>query len=147
MEISADLLILLTLIIGLFVVNRYMNQQQAASQALQFEALLAQQSSPELDIEGRFAAVSAQQMQHNTEQLLVLAEQRMKVEREKSSGELKSTKEGIEHLIKPIVEQLGALKLPPTRWKKSAHKPTATSRVTSINSVIEPMLLAKKPTI
>ena len=46
MEISADLLILLTLIIGLFVVNRYMNQQQAASQALQFEALLAQQSSP-----------------------------------------------------------------------------------------------------
>ena len=64
MEITADLLILFTLIIGLFVVNRYMNQQQAASQTRQFEALLAQQSSPELDIEGRFAAVSAQQMKH-----------------------------------------------------------------------------------
>ncbi|MAZ42386.1 MAG: hypothetical protein CMB19_00360 [Euryarchaeota archaeon] len=118
MEISADLLILLTLIIGLFVVNRYMNQQQASSQALQFEALLAQQSSPELDIEGRFAAVSAQQMQHNTEQLLVLAEQRMKVEREKSSGELKSTKEGIEHLIKPIVKQLDELKAATNKMEK-----------------------------
>ena len=39
MEISADLLILLTLIIGLFVVNRYMNQQQAASQAVSYTHL------------------------------------------------------------------------------------------------------------
>lgn len=118
MEITADLLILFTLIIGLFVVNRYMNQQQAASQTRQFEALLAQQSNPELDIEGRFAAVSAQQMKHNTDQLLALAEQRMQVEREKSSGELKSTKEGIEHLIKPIVDQLGALQVATNKMEK-----------------------------
>ena len=41
--------------------------------------------------------------------MLALADQKFQVEREKNAIDLKSTKDGIEHLIKPIVEQLGAL--------------------------------------
>ncbi|RJU99541.1 MAG: DNA recombination protein RmuC [Candidatus Poseidoniales archaeon] len=109
MEIGTDLIILLILAIGLFAVNRYLNQQQAKAQTIQFEALLSSQSKPEVDFEGRFANASAQQMERNSAQLLALADQKFQVEREKNASDLKSTKDGIEHLIKPIVEQLGAL--------------------------------------
>ena len=46
----------------------------------------------------------------------------MQVEREKSAGELKSTKAGIEHLIKPIAEQLGALQAATTKMENERSK-------------------------
>ena len=122
MELTADLLLILALIVALFAVNRYMNQQQSATQARHFETLLATQSGPVIDLEGRFADASAKQMQRNSEQFLALAEQRMQVEREKSTGELNSTKEGIEHLIKPIVEQLGALQVATNKMENERSK-------------------------
>lgn len=122
MELTADLLIILVLIVALFAVNRYMNQQQSASQTRHFETLLATQSGPAIDLEGRFADASAKQMQRNSEQFLALAEQRMQVEREKSAGELKSTKAGIEHLIKPIAEQLGALQAATSKMENERSK-------------------------
>lgn len=109
MEISTDLVFILIFIVGFFSVNRYLNQQQAKAQTAHFEALVSKQTSPEVDLEGRFADVSAQQMERNTAQLLTLAQQRFDLDREKNAGELKSTKDGIENLLKPIVEQLGAL--------------------------------------
>lgn len=109
MEIGTDLIVILILAVGLFAVNRYLNQQQAKAQTIQFEALISNQSRPEVDLEGRFANASAQQMERNSAQLLALADQKFQVEREKNASDLKSTKDGIEHLIKPIVEQLGAL--------------------------------------
>ena len=109
MEISTDLVFILIFIVGFFSLNRYLNQQQAKAQTAHFETLLSKQTSPEVDLEGRFADVSAKQMERNTAQLLTLAQQRFDVDREKNAGELKSTKDGIENLLKPIVEQLGAL--------------------------------------
>jgi len=58
MELTADLLIIFALIVALFAVNRYMNQQQSASQARYFEPLLATQAGPDIDLEGRFADAS-----------------------------------------------------------------------------------------
>ncbi|MEJ6716099.1 MAG: DNA recombination protein RmuC [Candidatus Poseidoniaceae archaeon] len=109
MEISTDLVFILIFIVGFFSLNRYLNQQQAKAQTAHFETLVSKQTSPEVDLEGRFADVSAKQMERNTAQLLTLAQQRFDVDREKNAGELKSTKDGIENLLKPIVEQLGAL--------------------------------------
>ncbi|MDE0858416.1 MAG: DNA recombination protein RmuC [Candidatus Poseidoniaceae archaeon] len=109
MEISTDLVLILLFIVGFFAVNRYLNQQQAKAQTTHLEALVSKQTSPEVDLEGRFADVSAQQMERNTAHLLTLAQQRFDLDREKNAGELKSTKDGIENLLKPIVEQLGAL--------------------------------------
>ncbi|MEJ6563268.1 MAG: DNA recombination protein RmuC [Euryarchaeota archaeon] len=109
MEISTDLVFILIFIVGFFSLNRYLNQQQAKAQTAHLETLVSKQTSPEVDLEGRFADVSAKQMERNTAQLLTLAQQRFDVDREKNAGELKSTKDGIENLLKPIVEQLGAL--------------------------------------
>jgi DNA recombination protein RmuC len=109
MELGIDVVLIFLLIVGLFFVNRFLNQKQVNTQAQKIEALLTQQSSPSIDLEGRFADTSAKLMERNNTQFLTLATQKMEVEREKNAGELKSTKEGIEHLIKPIMEQLGAL--------------------------------------